>query len=375
MSLATDLTKLQQTRPGSTCKKLDEVARDVQNLHEIVEDVVTVAAAGGAAPYVIGGLTTGVVAAATATFTIDTIVSFTPGYTHATSPQTVVNTFLNGLSNNQPVFAIYRPDNDTWETWYDTDSGAGGGGVYTAGFGLTLTVATFSVDATNYVGAGDELFGSEAGSVTWYTTAEWLQGLTGYAGAGNELIGAAAGTVTWDTVTGWLETLTDYSGAAANTQTLGHLSTGAMTHYPMASLALGLAAADVACTAATFDGDTFTVLSGVAPSATQTIDNPFGFSVDNNEDILIGRLPDAATWKLLFAALPSIAYGEATAAVASGDATFTADTFSPLCGKSPGASETIDNTFGFAIDIDGLVLVVRFPGDATWHCWQAECPA
>jgi len=82
----------------------------------------------------IGGLTTATVDAVDPTFTIDTIVSFTSGYTHATSPQTVVNTFGRALGNDQPVYAIYREDNDTWETWVD-----GGGGSYSAGFCIDST--------------------------------------------------------------------------------------------------------------------------------------------------------------------------------------------------------------------------------------------
>lgn len=323
---------------------------------------------------IIAGLTTAVVTGP-ADFTIDGLVSLTEGFTVPAEPLSVVNTIGLSCGDNTAVYAIYRPDNDTWHTWTDTTAASAS---FTAGLGLTVTLGEFSLDDTGYNGSDALLYGSVAAAFQFDTVGNWLEYLTDYddtAGV-TQLIGHIDGNdPVWDSVGGWLGTLPDYDNATDNTQVVGHDGADPTAWFPMASLALGLAAADVASTASTFDGDTFTVLSGKTPSSTQTIDNPFGLSVDNNEDILIGRLPDADTWKLLFAALPSMAYGEATGPVSALDATFTADTFSPLCGKSPSASETIENTFGFTIDEDGKVLVVRFPGDATWHCWQAECPA
>ncbi len=127
----------------------------------------------------IGGLTTATVDALDTTFTIDNIISFTSGYTHATSPQTVVNTFGRDLANDQPVYAIYRPDNDTWETWVDTDLSGGGGGSYLAGYGLELDGGdTFRLDDNGYLGTDFELPGSlDDGTFTWDTVQGWTKRL------------------------------------------------------------------------------------------------------------------------------------------------------------------------------------------------------
>ena len=76
------LAKLRATRPGSpNCRGLYDVARDVQNIHEITTEIATTGQA--STTLFIYGLATGAVADSDPTFTIDTITSLTSGCSSA----------------------------------------------------------------------------------------------------------------------------------------------------------------------------------------------------------------------------------------------------------------------------------------------------
>jgi hypothetical protein len=76
-----------------------------------------------------------------------------------------------------------------------------------------------------------------------------------------------------------------------------------------------------------------------------------------------------------FFGMASMAMGLAQGAVTSANSTFTGDNFTSLCGVVPGTTETVQNDFGFTIDDNGSILVVRASDADTWYCIQAECPA
>jgi len=248
---------------------------------------------------IIGGLTTGTVSGGD--FTIDTIVSFTSGYTHPTSTQAVENDIGFSCGSGYPVFAIRRPDTGVWVPWTDTDTGTGGS--YSAGYGLELDTSTFRLDDLNYSG-------------------------TGY-----ELPGSAEGVFMWDSIQGWLQELDQYSGTSGNSQSIGHES-GSLAWFPMASLSIGLAAEDVLPGDPDFDADNFGVLSGISPSTTEEITNTFNQLIVDNEPILIARFRDADNWHVIGTSPPRLAMAIVTGTVPGHDTGGTADltdiTWTPL---------------------------------------------
>lgn len=301
MSLDDSLTKLQQTRPTDPrCKQLFEVAQDVNNLHDVLENVVTDTLTVTAGLLWIYGQATGDVAAATATFTIDGIVSLTPGYTHATDPQTVTNTWGMAISNNTPVLAVYNSTSAIWLAVFDTDTNTGGGGsTYSAGFGLELASTTFSLDDTNYAGTNTELFGSASGVLGWNPIEDWLDDITGYANSGIELLGSLGGSVVWNSLGDWLEGLGDYDGSSDYTQVIGHKGSDPPLWFGMASFSISLADEAFLSTDAAFDTDSHTVLCGDEADNPQETANTFALSGSAGDKVLIGKEWDSDVWHAL----------------------------------------------------------------------------
>jgi hypothetical protein len=157
----------------------------------------------------------------------------------------------------------------------------------------------------------------------------------GYAGSGNELFGAASGTVIWKTVEVWLETLSGFNSALE--QLLG--SDDGVMKWDITENWLELLA----------DYDSTTDDAQV-----------IGHYESNNPK---------------WFGMASIALGQANGAVTSANATFSGDTFTSLCGQAPDSSETVTNHFGFDIDDNGKILVIKMWNSNTWYCVQAQCPA
>jgi hypothetical protein len=151
-------------------------------------EIPWVPAGAGQAVKIIYGEATGAVSGAT--FTVDTISSFTAGYTHPTSTQEVNNLFGITASTNQSFLAIQFPGDLSWYAWTDMNTGGGGGGTYFADYGLQLTGGdTFSIDSNGYTGTSFELAGSlDDGTFTWDTVGGWLERADAWSGTDTQFL-------------------------------------------------------------------------------------------------------------------------------------------------------------------------------------------
>jgi len=96
---------------------------------------------------------------ASVTFTLNTIYSFTPGYTHPTSTQEVINLFEVDAPTGQRFLAIQYPENSTWYAFTDIVGDGGGGGG-----GTTVNLISATVNQVGGVARDDATFAFDAAS-------------------------------------------------------------------------------------------------------------------------------------------------------------------------------------------------------------------
>jgi len=104
-----------------------------------------------------GEATAAVTGPVNSTFTLDTLVTFTPGYTHPTSTQLVYNLFGVDAPEDQRFMAFQLPEDSTW--WAFTDI-AGSGDIT----GTTVNLIAATVNQAGGVARSDTTFPFDAAS-------------------------------------------------------------------------------------------------------------------------------------------------------------------------------------------------------------------
>lgn len=343
----------------------------------------------GRKEFIITGLATAAVTSGDSTFTIDNLANVTPGALPS-SPLTVKNTLTLTLADNQKVYAIRNLDGD-YETW------AGGGEQGPAGestlFAEFTATATSSHTTDTVTGDIDHSWGGTPASTTGVTVHKLSDhDVTIY--SGDKFIGV------WDTEDDEWKLLY-YDGMRVTIK-------GTVSDEEGSS--------DVTAATSTFELENITLVNGWRMPGTVTVTNDppiwatMGSTVYARFNLTIGsnpleswdtgdggnflpklkgigsynaggninQVPGHNEGTTAWFGMASICLADAAEAVADTDGTFDADGFVVLCGATPETTagvRSVSNVFGFTIDDNGKILVVKDWDADTWYCIQAECPA
>lgn len=111
-----------------------------------------------------------------------------------------------------------------------------------------------------------------------------------------------------------------------------------------------------------------------------TLTNTLKLTLGDNAPVIAVLNTATSNWEAIApnripALVATMVQAAADGAVDAADSTFSVDTITVIMesGASVPTISTVQNTFGFAIDDSGWVILVEKSGD--WVCIQAECPA